>query len=167
MKTIEHDALQALHTALTLEQDGRRFYSSAAERTSEPKGKAMFRALADDEVLHAKVIQGQIDSLTRQGGWVLPEGIGEAAADLDTPLFPEGTAAFQDAVRSDASDMDALLFALKLENDSFDLYVEQAKAVQDPNARRVYEYLADAERTHFDLLMLNYESLSTAGIWAE
>ena len=167
MKTKEHVALQALHKALALEQDGRQFYVEAAERTSEPKGKAMYRSLAEDEELHAKVIQGQIDSLTKEGGWVLPEGIGEAAADLDTPLFPEGTAAFQEAVRSDASDLDALLFALKIENDSFDLYVEQAKVAQDPNARRVYEYLTDAERTHFDLLMLNYESLSTAGLWAD
>lgn len=167
MKTKEHAALQALHKALALEQDGRRFYLAAAERTSAPKGKAMFGSLADDEALHTVVIQGQIDSLKREEGWVLPVGIVEAGVDLDTPLFPEDVVAFHQAVRSDASDMDALLFALKLENDSFDLYAEQAKAARDANARRMYEYLADAERTHFDLLMLNYESLSTAGIWAD
>ena len=51
----------------------------------------------------------------------------------------------------------------KIENDSFNLYTEQAKAATDPNAKSLYEYLVDAERTHFNLLMLNYESLSSVG----
>ena len=59
----------------------------------------------------------------------------------------------------------ALLFAIGMENDSFNLYTEQAKMAQDASARQVYEFLVDAERTHFNLLMLNYERLSTTGHW--
>jgi hypothetical protein len=31
----------------------------------------------------------------------------------------------------------------------------------------MYEYLANAERGHFEQLMLNYEHLSATGNWAE
>ena len=125
----------------------------------------MFRSLARDEVMHQQVIERQIDTLSAAGGWVLPEGARDVEVDLAVPLFPEGKVDLEKAIQPDASDLDALLFALKLENDSFDLYTEQAKAAQDPNAKRLYAYLVDAERTHFNLLMLNYESLASNTGW--
>jgi rubrerythrin len=158
-------ALEALQKALGLEQRGHTFYLEAVERTIDPKGKAMFRSLADDEVLHANIIQRQIDALQGGEGWTIPEGVTEVTADLETPLFPKGQVELERAIRPDASETDALLFALKIENDSFNLYTEQAKAAQDPNAKLLYEFLVDAERTHFNLLMINYESLSTNAGW--
>jgi len=159
-------ALKALAQALGLEQRGQQFYQEAAERTTDPKGVETFRSLADDEVLHADFIQRQIDALQKGEGWQVPEGLEEGDAALDTPLFPKGKVNLEKAIRADASDMDALLFGLKIENDSFDLYAGQAKAAADPVAKEVYERLAAAERTHFDLLMSNYEHLSTLGSWA-
>jgi rubrerythrin len=158
-------ALKVLQEALALEKKGQEFYTQAAERTIAEKGKKMYRSLAEDEVLHAEVIQRQMDALTKGEGWIAPQGVDEVDVDLETPLFPAGQAEFEEAVRPDASDLDALVFALKIENDSFDLYLEQAKAAEDPNAKRLYEYLVDAERTHFNLLMLNYESLNEQSAW--
>ena len=159
-------ALDVLKEALALEQRGQEFYQEAAARTADAKGKAMFSSLADDEVMHAEVIQRQVDALAKGGGWSLPEGIGAVDVDLESPLFPASKAELEKAVQPDASDMDALLFALKLENDAFNLYAEQAKLAEDPIAKQLYEYLVNAERTHFNLLMLNYESLSSAGSFA-
>jgi rubrerythrin len=158
--------VEALQKALKLEQSGKKFYSEAAARTVDPKGKEMFHSLANDEVLHARMIQREIDALAAGEGWQVPEAAAGGQVDLDTPLFPQGKQDIAEAVRPDASDLDALLFALKIESDSFDLYVEQAKAATDPNAKKMYEYLVDAERTHFNLLMLNYESLSSSGSFA-
>ena len=158
-------AVTALQQALELERTGYRFYTEAAERTQDAKGSEMFRSLASDEGMHRQYIERQIDALSADEGWVLPEGIKDVEVDLAAPLFPEGKIDLQKAIQPDASDLDALLFALKIENDSFDLYTKQAKAAQDPNAKRLYEYLVDAERTHFNLLMLNYESLSSNAGW--
>jgi len=160
-----YGAVSALQQALELERSGHRFYTRAAERTVDPKGSEMFRSLASDEMLHQQAIDRQIEALGQGVGWVLPEGIDQVEVDLVSPLFPAGKIELEKAVRPDASDLDALLFALKIENDSFDLYVEQAKAAQDPNAKRLFEYLVEAERTHFNLLMLNYESLSSNAGW--
>ena len=165
MTTDTTAVLSALKQALELEQNGYRFYTGAAERTLDEKGSAMFRSLADDEVLHKQVIERQIGALGMGEGWVGLELLDEVEADLVTPLFPEGKIELDNAVQSDASDLDALLFGLKIESDSFHLYAEQAQAAQDPGAKRLFQYLVEAERTHFDLLMLNYESLSSKAGW--
>jgi rubrerythrin len=97
----------------------------------------------------------------------LPEGVAEVAADFTALVFPESGKVGEEAVQPDDSDLDALLFALQIENKSFNLYHEMAEETKDPNGKRMYEYLANAERGHFEQLMLNYEHLSTAGSWAE
>lgn len=165
MTTETKAALAVLQQALELEQRGHEFYTQAADRTVDPKGKAMLLSLAGDETLHEKVIQRQIDALTEGEGWIVPADLPEVDADLSTPLFPAGKVELEKAIRPDASDLDALLFALKIENDSFVLYAEQAKKVTAPNAKRLYAYLADAERTHFNLLMTNYESINSNTGW--
>jgi hypothetical protein len=157
-------ALDALKQAIELETKGHEFYLKTAQRVTDPTGAEMFRSLADDEVLHKNILNRQLESLTGGKGWILPEGVGKHKADLETPLFPEGKA-LETAVQPDASEMNALLFAIGIENDSFNLYAEQARAAQDANAKQIYEFLVDAERTHFNLLMLNYERLSTTGHW--
>jgi rubrerythrin len=159
-------AMLALQEALDLEQRGQSFYEQAAKRTVDEKGKAMFRSLADDEVLHADMIQRQIDALNGGQGWQALGVAAQGEVDLDTPLFPKGKAGLKKAVQPDANDLDALLFGLKIESDSFDLYQREAKAATDTNAKEMYEYLAAVERTHFNLLMTNYESLSGYGGWA-
>lgn len=158
-------AMVALQKALELEKRGQAFYVEAAERTVNETGKEMYRSLADDEDLHAAMIQRQIDALGAEAGWQAPGVAPEGRVDLDSPLFPQGGKGPAEAVQPDASDRDALLFALKIENDSFELYRTQAQAATDPNAKQMYGYLAAAERTHFDLLMTNYESLQQYGGW--
>jgi rubrerythrin len=171
MTTDNQAALTVLHQALELEQRGHAFYTQAAERTIDSTGKEMLLSLAGDEVLHQTFIQRQIDSLGQGGSWVLPEDIPEVDADLSSPLFPEGQVELDAdterarTIRPDASDLEALLFGLKIENDTFTLYAEQAKKATDPDAKRLYEFLTEAERTHFNLLMANYESLNSRAGW--
>jgi rubrerythrin len=174
MNTGNNAALAALNQAIGLEVKGQRFYLKAAEYTINPKGAEMFRSLADDEVIHERILRRQLDALTQGEGWVpvlssvegLPKDVAEIAADL-TDLFPAVEEVCAEAVRPDDSDLDALLFGLQIENESFELYRELAQATEDPNGKRMYEYLANAERGHFEQLMLNYEHLSTVGSWAE
>ncbi len=97
----------------------------------------------------------------------MPEGVVEVTADLAALIFPESEKVCEETLRPDESDLDALLFALQIENKSFDLYRDLAQTTDDPNGKRMYEYLAEAEGGHFERLMLNYEHLSTVGNWAE
>jgi rubrerythrin len=167
MNTETNAALAALNQAIELEIEGQHFYLKAAECTTNPKGAEMFHSLADDEVIHERILRRQLDALTQGEGWVLPQGVDEVKANLAALIFPDSEKVCEETLRPDESDRDALLFALQIENESFSLYRELAQTTEDPNGKRMYEYLADAERGHFELLMLNYEHLSTVGSWAE
>jgi len=162
MNTKDH-ALQVLSQALKLEQEGQAFYNQAAESTLDAKGKAMFGSLADDEALHAEMIQRQLHALEGDGKYALLPDFDAPAIDLGAKLFaPEKVEA---KAGVSASDVDALHVALENEIKSYELYAEAAKASDDPNAKQLYGWLASAETTHFNLLMSNYESLVSLGGW--
>jgi len=159
--------LKILEQAKCLEQEGLEFYRRAAERTSSAKGKEMFLSLAKDEVMHERLIQRQIDSLAASGKWAKLSEAQGGNCDLSQPIFPQGREGLQKAVQADVTETEALITALEMETKSYDLYRSEAEATQDAAAREMYEFLASQERTHFDLLMTNYESLVQYGGWAD
>ena len=159
-------ALQALRQAIRLEQDGYEFYTEAAERMADPRGREMFLSLADDEKLHLRIVRDQYEALSAGKGWVsFSEVLDLKPVDLDKPLFPPGGEAVEKAIAPDASDADALLFALQKENESYELYRQAATETADPAGKEMYQRLASYEHIHFDILMLNYEHLVSTGNW--
>jgi len=157
-------SLTVLSQALKLEQEGRAFYLQAAEKTQDAKGKAMFLSLADDEAKHAEMIQRQLHALEGGGAYVLLPDLNVESIDTDSKLFaPEN---LEEKMGDKPSDIQALHVALENEVASYDLYHAAAQKIADPAGKQMYQWLAGAERTHFNLLMLNYESLVDRGGWA-
>jgi rubrerythrin len=157
-------ALLALEKAIRIEKDGRRFYLQAAERTGDQRGKEIFLSLAHQEEDHLRIVEKQYDSLSKGRGW-LAHVKARGEADLGKPLFPSGRETLEKMVRPDDSDLNALLLALGFESDSYELYRKGYAETDDPQGKAMYEYLADMEREHFEMLMRNYEHLSRTGSW--
>jgi|YNPNPStandDraft_1061719.scaffolds.fasta_scaffold01828_5 rubrerythrin len=158
-------ALTALSQALKLEQEGLAFYTKAAEETLDPRGKAMFLSLADDEKMHAAMIQRQLHAIEGQGSYVLLPDLSVPDIDLEAKLFPPERKAVEQKVGLNPTEIDALHLALDNEIKSYNLYREAAKTVTDPAGQQMYRWLASAEMTHFNLLMSNYEALVSLGSW--
>ena len=53
--------------------------------------------------------------------------------------------------------------ALENEIKSYDLYVKAAQETVEAAGKQMYQWLASAERTHFNLLMSNYDAMSEKG----
>lgn len=158
---------EALEMAIQLEREGQAFYKKAAARTLSEKGRAMFLSLADDEKRHEQILERQCNALTENQCFAdIPE-MGAVSADWDAPIFPKDASIFEKVVRGDASDVDALLFAIQAENKSFELYRKLAKETDDAAGQAMFRWLASVERGHFNQLMLNYESLLSSGAWAD
>jgi rubrerythrin len=152
------EALTVLAQALKLEADGRAAYLQAAGRSQDAETAGMFRSLAEDEQHHQDYIQRQVDALQAGRPWVaVPELPEVEPVDAADPVFPSGKKAL-DVLPADATDEDALLFGLNAEVKSYELYTRSASQVDDPAARKMFLGLASAERGHFDLLMMRYES---------
>jgi rubrerythrin len=167
MKNQVENALKALEEAKCLEQEGQDFYRNTAQKVGNAKAKEMFLSLAEDEAMHQRLIQRQIDSLTAQGQWVeLPEAKG-AKCDLSQDIFPQGRAGLEKVLKAEPTEAEALMMALEFETKSYDKYRREAEAATDAAAREMYEFLASQERLHFDLLMTKYESLVRYGGWAD
>lgn len=155
----DKSVMEALKLAAHKEQDARKFYLESAKRVSDACGREMFNSLADEELNHLKMVQRQYESLSGGKGWV--EFAETAAAGSFRVL--KSRKKVRRPVEAATTEADALLLAIQAENDSFDLYAQQAKLVKSPAGQQMYRYLAQAERRHFDLLMLNYEHMITSG----
>lgn len=158
-------ALTALRQAINLEQRGYKFYLEAAEGTSDSQGQEMFRSLADDEIKHLRAVQRQYDSLSEGKGWAEVAKAPEKPIDIEKPIIPPDKETLKKHIRANASDVDALHFALEFENDAYNLYRKAAKETTDPAGKAMYEWLTLQELDHFNLLMLNYDYLATSGHW--
>jgi rubrerythrin len=155
--------LPVLRQAIAVEQKARSFYLEAANTVNKSKGAAMFRSLADEEARHEQVLWRQSDALAQGAGWILPASMNQGSIDLIALFFPEGGDPLPSSIPLDADDLDALLFALGLENNSLNLYYELAQSAHDPTGQRIFEYLAAEDRAHLDLLMLNHEYITRVG----
>lgn len=66
--------MDALKIALKLEENSRNFYNKEAERTTNVLIKQLFLKLAEIEDGHYKLIQSEIDSISKSGFWMdIPE----------------------------------------------------------------------------------------------
>jgi len=158
-------AYTALSRALKLEQDGLRFYLRAVRQTADEKGRAMFKSLADDERMHLDMIKRQLHALGAEGSYVLLPDIDVPDIDLEEKLFPPEREQVEAKIGMEPGELDALHLALDNENKSYALYVAAAQETDDEAGKQIYLWLADAERTHFNLLMSNYTSLVSTGGW--
>ena len=157
---------QAIEMGMQLEREGREFYLKAAQRTDNARGKEMFLSLADDEAIHLQILERQLKAVQSENRCLVLAEVEEVDAGWSEPLYPKDPEILKKAVRPEADDADALIFAIQAEHKSFELYREMANASEDPAAVAMFKWLVEAERGHFNQLMLNYESLMTQGHWA-
>jgi rubrerythrin len=152
------DELTVLTKAMKLEREGKRFYLQAAEASEDAETAGMFKALAEDEEHHYAYIERQVNELKAGKRWVhIPELDKVEAVDAKAPIFPQGKKA-PEVLSAKPSLEDALLFGLDTEIKSYELYQHCAGAIDNPEAKQMFQKLAAAERGHFDTLMMRYES---------
>jgi len=61
--------MDALKIAIREEKKAQAYYRSMAELTKDPRGKDMYKRLADEEALHEKILNDQYYSLHNTGVW--------------------------------------------------------------------------------------------------
>ena len=162
----DEPTLRALRQAQALELEGIRFYDTAAHEAQDAQVRQTFRDLASDERDHLRLIQAQLQALKEGTGWrTFPETAAIKPLNGDKALFVRGWEALQQAAPPGATPLEALRFGLEIENRSFELYWRAAQETSAPEGRAMFQSLAQAERDHFDILMMRYESLAGPAGW--
>lgn len=162
-----------LRRGMSLERDGHCFYTQAAERASNERGKAMFLDLASQEVDHLRLLLAEYKALEEGRGW-LPYAeamqadfpLDPANPDLPGEEPPEPPPVFTPDRRiSLEGDIAALEFGLETEEISRELYVRAAQEADNSRAREAYEFLTRQEEGHYRLLQNTHAYLTQNQTW--
>ena len=155
-------AIEALRQAKLNETETFDFYMEAVERTTGEKAREMFKELAEEEALHVKIVLEQYESLRAGEGWTSVADF-EDLGDVDIRSLEFKRSDMNVHVSDATTDLEALIIAAELENNSFNFYTEQLNRTTDPLGKQVYGGLVKAERNHFNMIMSNWEYLVSAG----
>jgi rubrerythrin len=162
-----------LRRGMSIERDGYRFYTTAAERASDKRGKAMFLDLAAQEGEHLRLLLSEYRALETGKGWLPFEDamkqefpLNPAAPDLPGEEPPEPSPVFTpDREVCLAGDIAALEFGLETERISQQLYAQAAQEADDAHARAAYEFLTKQEEQHYHLLQNTHVYLTENQTW--
>ncbi|OPX18292.1 hypothetical protein BXT86_01955 [candidate division WOR-3 bacterium 4484_100] len=155
-----NDIKEVAQEAIKLELNGRYLFEQAFQTTKNELGKKMFRKLAEDEMGHLKkfeqlfsliISKDQWQELIRQGETQKSNLIEEIKAGLKK--------------QETTSDIEALRIGMELERKSITLFTRYAEETEDPNAKKVFNNIAEEEKYHYGLLQAQYDQVTQSGYW--
>jgi len=154
-------ALGLLKEGMRIELQGKRFYQQAAAQTTDPLGRKAFESLIKEEEEHYRILQAEYNALSGDGQWI---GLDEAKSSSLT-LFPSEDEAVEDWISPGTNDVEALELAMEFELKGYQMYDQAAEEAEEPTAKSVFRFLADAENAHYAFLQKTHEYLTTQGTW--
>ena len=149
-------SLAALEMAIQTEIDGYTFYQTFAERTEDQNAQAVFRRLAQDEVMHLELLRNTKAVLEDSGQWTNVASLG-TEGPRGAPIFSRERV--RQNVVAYTSDLSALRIAYLIEKDAVDFYSRAAEQTSDPNGKGMFLELVKMEQGHLDLLEGEYNFL--------
>ena len=143
----ENSALDILKHAILLEKRGESFYQTAADQSTNSDVKAFFETMATEEVQHVKILSGQFKAF-KDTGKFKPADTLEMGTISQNILTPEVKA------RIAAADFEAAAIsaAMLMEERAISLYAKRGNEAQDPEEKKLYQWLADWEKEHLTFL---------------
>jgi rubrerythrin len=155
--------IEALKSAIEMEEEGKRFYLQSAEKSQSLLAKRIFEELAREEDMHIKKIWKVYRKLEEEktlGEWITSVG-----------ALPRLQKVFQEALIEKASassdDLEALRFALDMEDESIKYYQGLARETSDPQEKRFYLTLSYEEHGHYLTILDSIEYLTDPVGWLQ
>jgi rubrerythrin len=168
-------ALAVIRAAIHNEVSGQQFYNDASFHCIDLWAKDIFASLARDEEEHTRLLFAEYESLTTAGRWLDPAVAmaGDMEVDITRLTFADDTSDSEageqlfppqwsaaDAIDRRVDDLAALAFGIKMEEKAIALYRQEAGVLQDPAAKRAYEFLIEEETRHYHQLRDQWERLA-------
>lgn len=141
-------ALEVLKGALLFEMRGKAFYEHHARETRNPGLKKVFETMSIEEDGHVTLLARQMKSLASSGQFE-PAGWKTAQNSISEQILTDG---IKQQVAAAGYEAAAISAAMAMEEKAVRYYSEQATAAADPLAKDIYQWLADWEKTHLNLL---------------
>lgn len=150
-----------LKTAILLERRGKAFYTAAARQTESEAARKIFTMMAEEEGEHIAFLSTQFSEYKKNGKF--SSTAVEEPAD-DTEVIMILTEQVKKEISAAGYEAAAISAAIDFENRAIEVYQGRADEATDPNEKKMYQMLADWERTHHHLLHKLNEDLKEQ-IW--
>jgi len=158
----QSNTLQILKKAFLMEQQGKNLYETARDKAGSEEVKAFFQELAQDEHVHMDILEKQLKAISETGNFISEDyktGDTESSSDiLDNVLIDKINAASFEAT--------AITAAVSFEDKAVKLYARRAKESNDPEEKKIYNWLSAWEKTHLKKLMAIQEALMDK-VWSD
>lgn len=145
--------------AVQLEKDGREMYLQMAGRAANTETKKMFESLALDETDHIKWIQNT------EPGVSAAEKANRRLYERLSHIFADVPEARLRKIAASEGDVEAINFAIDMENKSIAAYEKWAGDAADEDVRSLCRILVDIELFHRQVLENTLEYLEHSPDW--
>jgi rubrerythrin len=143
---------EVITAAKDVERNGHRFYSTMADRASDPLLKELFAWLAQDEVEHLRRLN-QLQANYQQGAFSDCEE--EFLTYLNqfsaTKIFPDA-ARLEAVLKTDSADIQALDMAIEAEVKFAEYFLKASALAQTEDGKEAFAWLAGEEARHAKIL---------------
>jgi rubrerythrin len=150
--------MKALEMAVKMENDAVEFYKKCAEKTNSPIGKKMFLSIAEDEMYHAACAMDVLNGKKFKPPSTSPK------QDMKS-IYEKSKAELLQKASADASDIEALTIAMKMEKEGYEFYKKSAEAAASAEEKALFSCLANDEQEHFTIFQNTCSLLSDTSNW--
>jgi rubrerythrin len=152
---------QAMKTAIEMEKSGHRFFQDAARQVNHEVGRKMFKRLAAEEMVHLRTFEKLFEELSGGGDW--KSALEQVKPAERMPYFDEARKEFK---AEDLSvELDFLKQALDLERKAIAFFEQAITDAETAQARQVFQRILEEEKSHYDLIQAEIDSISGSGFW--
>jgi Fur family ferric uptake transcriptional regulator len=150
-------ARDALRIAVATERSGLDFYARAAALASDPRGREVFRRLAEDEKHHLATLEQRYAELIATDPTLEARPTFLFFKGAAQGIFAEGA----EKLRGGVDDLQALLIGIRCERDSHKFFKKYGDRFEDSEGKQIFLEFAEEERTHRDMLIKEYRELQS------
>jgi len=151
---MDQSEVRIIKTAILNEIEGEKFYVKAAHDTRDQDTSNAFLHLSEDEKRHQVMLREMLAQLAAEKDIIVDK------YNLHGTPSPQIFNAARTMDTDNAMEISVFHIAILMEKASIDYYRKAALDTSLPNARAVYEHLADWELQHLDAMENIYDSLT-------
>lgn len=148
-------ARDALRIAVATERSGLDFYSRAAAVARDPRGREIFRRLAEDEQEHLGTLEKRYAELIAADPTLEARPTFLFFKGAAQGIFAEGA----EKLRAGVDDLQALMIGIRCERDSHKFFKKYGDRFEDSEGKQIFLEFAEEEREHRDMLIKEYRAL--------
>ncbi len=158
------NALDILKTAILMEKRGQAMYEEVVARTQSEDVKKIFSIMAEEEKMHARFLAEQFKSYLANNTFTRQD-LGSSEGD-ETLVNTILSANIKGQINAAGFEAAAIGAAIDMETKSIEVYRNRANESSDENEKALFNWLADWEKGHYELL-LKLDNELKESVWAD